>query len=38
MALLTNPIQEKQWKELQITPDDLQALSAYLFEGISSTH
>lgn len=32
MALLTNPIQEKQWKELQITPDDLQALSAYLFE------
>ncbi|MEN6556020.1 MAG: hypothetical protein ABFD21_06475 [Anaerolineaceae bacterium] len=32
MALLTNPIQERQWQELQITPEDLQALSAYLFE------
>ena len=32
MALPTNAIQEKQWKNLQITPEDLQALSAHLFE------
>ncbi len=32
MAFPSNLNQEKQWKELQITPEDLQALSAYLFE------
>ena len=32
MALPTNAIQEKQWKNLQITSEDLQALSAHLFE------
>jgi len=32
MALPNNLIQEKQWKDLQISSDDLQALSAFLFE------
>ncbi|MEL7645091.1 MAG: hypothetical protein AAGU04_02325 [Anaerolineaceae bacterium] len=32
MALPSNPIQDKQWKNLQITPEDLQTLSAHLFE------
>ena len=38
MALPNNLIQEKQWKDLQISSDDLQALSAFLFERISFTH
>lgn len=32
MALPNNLIQEKQWKDLQISSYDLQALSAFLFE------
>lgn len=32
MALPNNPIQEQQWKDLQATSEDLQAISAFLFE------
>lgn len=32
MALPNNPIQEQQWKDLQVTSEDLQAISAFLFE------